>query len=75
MKKRRFTEEQIITILKLAEGGQKVGDICRTHGIRLYRAATQCAQLSITGDVSSVHAAATTDSRFCWLNRWGQAIQ
>ena len=33
MKKKRFTEEQIISILKLAEAGQKVGDICRTHGI------------------------------------------
>lgn len=33
MKKTQFTEEQIINILKLAEAGQKVGDICRTHGI------------------------------------------
>lgn len=33
MKQRRFTEEQIITILKSAEDGQKVGAICRTHAI------------------------------------------
>jgi putative transposase len=33
MKKTQFTEEQIITILKLADVGQKVGDICRTHAI------------------------------------------
>jgi putative transposase len=33
MKKTQFTEEQIITILKLADAGQKVGDICRTHAI------------------------------------------
>ena len=33
MKKTQFTEEQIITILKLAEAGQKVGDICRMHAI------------------------------------------
>jgi putative transposase len=33
MKQRRFTEEQIITILKSVEDGQKVGDVCRTHAI------------------------------------------
>jgi putative transposase len=33
MKKTQFSDEQIITILKLADAGQKVGDICRTHAI------------------------------------------
>ena len=33
MKKSRFTESQIIAILKQHEGGLKVGDICREHGI------------------------------------------
>lgn len=33
MKKTQFSEEQIISILKLVETGQKVGDVCRTHGI------------------------------------------
>ena len=33
MKKTQFSDEQIITILKLAEAGQKVSDICRTHAI------------------------------------------
>lgn len=33
MKKTQFSEEQIVAILKLAEAGQKVGDVCRTHGI------------------------------------------
>ncbi len=33
MKKTRFTENQIIAILKEGEAGVKVKDICRTHGI------------------------------------------
>lgn len=33
MKKSRFTEAQIIGILKEQEDGQKVVDICRKHGI------------------------------------------
>lgn len=33
MKKSRFTEEQVLTILKEQDGGTKVADICRKHGI------------------------------------------
>ena len=33
MKKSRFTETQIITILKQSDAGIKVEDICRQHGI------------------------------------------
>ena len=33
MKPRRFTEEQIIGILKQAPAGMKIVDLCRTHGI------------------------------------------
>ena len=33
MKPKRFTEEQIIGILKQAQAGLKVVDLCRTHGI------------------------------------------
>ena len=33
MKRARFSAEQIITILKEAEGGTKVTELCRRHGI------------------------------------------
>lgn len=33
MKKSKFTESQIIGILKAQEGGRSVADICREHGI------------------------------------------
>ena len=33
MKKSRYTEEQIIGILKQQEAGVKTADVCREHGI------------------------------------------
>ena len=33
MKKSRYSEHQIISILKQSEAGTKVADICREHGI------------------------------------------
>ena len=33
MKKKRFTEEQIIAVLKEHEAGMKTGDLARKHGV------------------------------------------
>ena len=33
MRKSRFSEEQIIGVLKAVESGRKVADVCREHGI------------------------------------------
>ena len=33
MKSKRFSEEQILGILKQAQAGMKIADLCRQHGI------------------------------------------
>ena len=33
MRKRRFTEQQIIKVLKQVEGGRSVQDVCREYGV------------------------------------------
>ncbi len=34
MKHKRFSDEQVIGVLKEHEAGAKVDDICRRHGVR-----------------------------------------
>ena len=51
MRKSQFTEEQIVGILKLVDAGQKVGDVCRQHGISdatYYRWKAQYGGLSVS---------------------------
>ena len=33
MKRSKFTDEQILAVVKEGEAGRKVADVCRTHGI------------------------------------------
>ena len=33
MKRSRFTEEQVVGVLKEQEAGQRTADVCRKHGI------------------------------------------
>ena len=35
MKKSRFSESQVVAILKEADAGMKVSEVCRKHGISL----------------------------------------
>jgi transposase InsO family protein len=59
MKKSRFSEHEIIAILKEADAGMKVKDVCRQHGI------TEVLNMNLFFDLD--HAQAITDE---WLVKY-----
>jgi len=56
MKGKRFTEEQIIAVLKESEAGGKTKDLCRRHGIceaTLYSSKAKYAGKTVSARVHS----------------------
>ena len=71
--KKRFTEEQIIGVLKEAEAGAKVAELCRKHGISeatYYNWKAKFGGMTVS-DAQRLKELEqrTTSSRSCWLNR------
>jgi hypothetical protein len=65
MKKSRFTQEQIIGILKEHHAGLSAADLCRKHGISDAACATNaststCSQVTRKPNTSSKHGGMTT---------------
>ena len=57
MKRSKFTDEQILAIVKEGEAGRKVADLCRTHGITeqtYYRWKAKFAERILQTDVGPV---------------------
>jgi hypothetical protein len=48
MKGSRFSEKQVIGILREQEAGSKTADVCRQHGIGAAAAGSRCAAAAVT---------------------------
>ena len=62
---KKYTEEQIISILKEAEAGAKVADLCRKHGVSdatLYKWKSKYAGMEIS-DVKKMKALEAENTR------------
>jgi len=69
MKKSRYTEEQIIGILKQHEAGIKTADVCREHGISaatFYGSAWWMRTRASVLRLRLTPASAVDVSRGCW---------
>ena len=68
MKRSRFSETQIVAILKQADAGRKVKDLCREHGLSnatYYNWKTKYGEL----EVSDLKHLKTTESELAKLKR------
>jgi putative transposase len=75
MKRARFSEEQIIAVLNEAEGGAKVGELCRRHGISdatfyTWRASTAGWRSLRCGGCASSRTRIDDRRRPSWTRRW-----
>ena len=64
MRRKRFTEEQIVSILKESAAGMSTGEVCRHHGIctnTFYRWKAKYADMEVS-DVRKLKALETENS-------------